>query len=322
MLTPIFKLEYNHKNITEDVSDYVVTIEYSDYEQGQSDEITITFEDAEGLWNGAWIPSKGDALRLYIGYVGSKLLNCGIFEIDEIEYNSPPDTLIVKALATGIKKAFRQPNSVGYENKTLKQIANEIARKHELTLVGDIEDIKVERITQNQERDLSFLKRLSEQYGYIFKIAEEKLVFYKSEKLISADSAKIIYKSDLSSIRLTEKTSHAYKSVSVAYRNPKTGKDVTATAKNPNCVKGDTLKLSVRAENKQQALLQAKAALAKGNYTIEGSLSMPGNPYLVAGLNAELKDLGYFSGKYHITEAHHIIDKTSGYATSLEVKSC
>ena len=86
MLTPIFKLEYNHKNITEDVSDYVVMIEYSDYEQGQSDEITITFEDAEGLWNGAWIPSKGDALRLYIGYVGSKLLNCGIFEIAEIEY--------------------------------------------------------------------------------------------------------------------------------------------------------------------------------------------------------------------------------------------
>ena len=126
----------------------------------------------------------------------------------------------------------------------------------------------------------------------------------------------------IAGIRLTEKTSHAYKSVSVAYRNPKTGKDVTATAKNPNCVKGDTLKLSVRAENKQQALLQAKAALAKGNYTIEGSLSMPGNPYLVAGLNAELKDLGYFSGKYHITEAHHIIDKTSGYATSLEVKSC
>ena len=49
---------------------------------------------------------------------------------------------------------------------------------------------------------------------------------------------------------------------------------------------------------------------------------MPGNPYLIAGLNTELKDLGYFSGKYHITEAHHIIDKTSGYATSLEVKSC
>lgn len=322
MLTPTFKLEYNQKNITKDVSDYVVSIDYADYEHGQSDEVSITFEDSEGLWNGAWLPSKGDALRLFIGYVGEKLLNCGIFEIDEIEYETPPDTLTVKALATGIKKSFRQENSVGYENKTLKQIANEVAKRHDLTLVGEIEDIKVERITQDHERDLTFLKRLAEQYGYIFKISENNLVFYKTEKLISAKSAKIIYKSDVTNARFIEKTSHLYKSVSVAYRNPKTGKDVTATAKNENCVKGDTLKLSTRAENKQQALIMAKSALQKGNYTIEGSLSMMGNPLLVAGLNVETKDFGYFSGKYHITEAHHIIDKIMGYSTNVEVKSC
>ena len=185
-----------------------------------------------------------------------------------------------------------------------------------------IEDIKVERITQDHERDLTFLKRLAEQYGYIFKISENNLVFYKTEKLITADSAKIIYKSDVTNARFIEKTSHLYKSVSVAYRNPKTGKDVTATAKNENCVKGDTLKLSTRAENKQQALVMAKSALQKGNHTIEGSLSMIGNPLLVAGLNVETKDFGYFSGKYHITEAHHIIDKIMGYSTNVEVKSC
>ncbi|MBR6126951.1 phage protein D, partial [bacterium] len=213
MLTPIFKLEYNQKNITQDVSDYVLNIEYSDFEHGQSDEITITFENSEGLWNGAWIPSKGDALRLFIGYAGEKLLNCGIFEIDEIELNSPPDIIIVKGLATGIKKSFRQENSIGYENKTLQQIANEVAKRHNLTLVGNIENIKVERITQNHERDLTFLKRVAEEYGYIFKIAEGNLVFYKTEKLINADSAKILYKTDLSTISLREKTSQNYKSV-------------------------------------------------------------------------------------------------------------
>ena len=322
MLIPTFKLEYNQKNITHDVSDYVISIDYIDYEHGQSDEISITFEDSEGLWNGAWIPSKGDALRLYIGYSGEQLLNCGIFEIDEIEYETPPDTLTVKALATGIKKSFRQKNSIGYENKTLKQIASEVAKRHQLTLVGEIEDIKVERITQNQERDLTFLKRLAEQYGYIFKIAEGNLVFYKTEKLLSAKSAKILYKSEITNARFVEKTSHLYKSVSVAYRNPKTGKDVTAIAKNEKCVKGDSLKLSVRAENKKQALIMAKAALQKGNYTIEGTLAMQGNPFLIAGLNIETKDFGYFSGKYHITEAHHRIDKLMGYSTSLEVKSC
>ena len=244
------------------------------------------------------------------------------FEIDEIEFATPPDVLTVKALATGITKALRQNNSVAYENKTLKQIASEIAQKHSLTLVGEIEDVRVERITQNQERDLTFLKKLAEQYGYIFKIAERNLVFYKTEKLTGADAAKILYRTDLSRITLTEKTSKNYKSVTVSYHNPKTGKKITATAKNEKCVKGDTLKINERCEDKQQALLKAKAALAKGNNTIEGSIDLVGNPNLIAGLNVELKDLGYFSGKYHITQTRHFIDRTSGYGTSLEVKSC
>lgn len=322
MYKPIFKIEYNQKDITTDVSNQVLNIEYTDFEHGQSDEITITFEDTQKLWQGSWIPSKGDSLRVFIGYEGEKLLNCGIFEIDEIEFATPPDVLTVKALATGITKALRQNNSVAYENKTLKQIASEIAQKHSLTLVGEIEDVRVERITQNQERDLTFLKKLAEQYGYIFKIAEGNLVFYKTEKLTGADAAKILYRTDLSKITLTEKTSKNYKSVTVSYHNPKTGKKITATAKNEKCVNGDTLKINERCENKQQALLKAKAALAKGKNTIEGSIDLIGNPNLIAGLNVELKDLGYFSGKYHITQTRHFIDRTSGYGTSLEVKSC
>ena len=136
MLQPTFKLEYNKKDITKDISDYVLNINYTDVEHGQSDEVEIIFEDSQKLWQDAWIPSKGDNIRLYIGYVGEKLLNCGVFEIDEIEFSTPPDILIVKAIATGITKSLRQNNSVAYENKNLKQIANEIAKKHNLTLVG------------------------------------------------------------------------------------------------------------------------------------------------------------------------------------------
>ena len=322
MLIPTFQLFYNHKNITEDVAIYVLSVEYTDVEHGESDEIQIIFEDTEKLWQSSWLPAKGDTLRLYIGYKGQKLLNCGIFEIDEIEFESPPDIMIVKALATGIKKPLRQNNSTGYENKTLKQIAKEIADKHGYSLIGDIEDVRVERITQNQEKDLSFLKRLAEEYGYIFKIAENNLVFYDVRKLEGAKSSKILYKQDLTHINLKEKTSKNYKSVVVSYNNPKTGKKVTATAKNTNVTKGDTLKINVRCENKQQAILKAKAALAKGKDTIEGSIEMAGDPNQVAGLNVEIKDIGYFSGKYHITQARHRIDKQTGYKTFSEIKSC
>lgn len=322
MLIPIFELFYEQKNITKIVSQYVKSIEYIDVEHGESDELQIVFEDSEKLWQNSWIPSNGDSLRLYLGYKGEKLLNCGSFEIDEIEFTAPPDTLTVKALATGIKKPLRQQNSIAYEDKTLKQIAYEIAHRHGLILVGEVENVRVERITQNQERDLTFLKKLAEQYGYIFKVTENNLVFYKTEKLLNANAAKILYKNDLTSINLKEKTAQKYKAAIVSYHNPKTGQRVTASIQNENCVKGDVLKITSRCENKEQAILQARAALEKNNHTIEGFIDLAGNSQYIAGLNIEVKDIGYFSGKYHIKRARHYIDRSSGYQLNLEVKSC
>ena len=234
MLVPIFELFYEKKNITKDVSPYVTNIEYTDYEHGQSDELQITFEDSGKQWQSSWLPSKGDSLRAYIGYQTEKLLNCGTFEIDELEYSAPPDEVIVKGLATGIKKPLRQNNSVGYENKTLKQIAKEIADRQGLTLVGNIEYIKVDRITQDKEQDLKFLTKLAEQYGYIFKVAEGNLVFYNVRELKTAKTSQIFYKSDLLSISLREKTSQKYKAVQVTYFDPKkkkTKKSVDLVAK-------------------------------------------------------------------------------------------
>lgn len=322
MLIPIFELFYNKKNITRDVSPYVTAIEYIDNEHGSSDELSISFEDTEKLWQGSWIPTKGDSLRAYIGYEAEKLLNCGTFEIDELEFETPPDVITIKGLATGIKKPLRQKNSVGYENKTLKQIANEIAVKHDLKLVGEIADVRVDRITQNKERDLTFLTKLAEQYGYIFKIAENNLVFYDVKKLKGAKPIQIFYKTELLHLNLREKTSQKYKSVKVAYFNPKKKKTVSTVAHNKNVQKGDTLNINVRCSDKKQAILKANAALATADTKIEGDIEFTGNPYLIAGTNIELKGIGYFSGKYHIKQARHVFDRLSGYKTYCEVISC
>ncbi len=322
MLIPIFELFYEQKNITKDVSPYVISLEYTDVEHGESDELQIAFEDSEKLWQGDWLPCKGDNLRAHIGYQSEKLLNCGNFEIDELEYSTPPDVVTVKGLATGIKKPLRQKNSQGYENTTLKQIAKEIADKHNYNLVGEIADVRVDRITQNKERDLTFLTKLAEEYGYIFKIVENNLVFYDVKKLKGAKSMQIFYKSDLVSINLREKTSQKYKSVQVSYFDPKKKKTVKATARNENVIKGDTLKITVRCSDKKQAIIKAKAALNTADTKIEGSLEFVGNPYLIAGSNIELKGIGHFSGKYHIKQARHVFDRSSGYKTYCEVESC
>lgn len=322
MLIPEFKLLYENKDITKSVAPFVISIEYKDVEHGESDELTIQFEDAEKLWQGDWIPSKVDSLKLHLGYKNQKLLNCGIFEIDETEYDTPPDTVSVKALATEIKKPLRERNSKGYEKTTLKKIAKSIADKHGYKLIADVEDVQIDRITQNKEYDLTFLKNLAEEYGYIFKISDNKLVFYDVLKLKGAKSAVIFNKTDLIQINLREKTSQKYKSVQVKYFNPKTKKTVTASAKNDSVKKGDTLKITTRITNKKQAQTMANAALANSNTKIEGTFETVGNPNLVAGSNVEIKGIGHFSGKYHLKTVRHYLDRTNGYKTYCEVESC
>jgi phage protein D len=318
---PVFFLEYEQKDITAYISPFVLSVTYTDHEHGKSDEVDIQIEDREHLWKSSWYPAKGDALTLKIGYEGEGLLPCGGFEIDELELSAPPDIISLKGLGTNIKKALRQENTKAYENKSLKQIASEIASNHGFELVGEIKDIKVKRITQKQERDIAFLKRIAEDYGYVFKITDGKLVFYEIEKLESANTVFVIDRKDLISFSLRDKTHELYKACSVSYHDPKSKRLITHTVKADGIVKGDTFKINERCENKEQAIAKAKAALSRKNgLQTEGSVAVIGNPKLVAGVNLEIAGLYTLNGKYHIKSSKHTIDRSAGYKTELEVK--
>lgn len=82
------------------------------------------------------------------------------------------------------------------------------------------------------------------------------------------------------------------------------------------------MKINARCSSRKDAIVKANAALGAADIKIEGSLEFIGNPYLIAGTNIELKGIGHFSGKYHITQARHVLDRASGYKTYCEVTSC
>ena len=60
---PVFVLSYEQKNITSDITPYVRSVTYTDYLSGQSDELEVELEDADGRWVRHWYPGKGDTLR-------------------------------------------------------------------------------------------------------------------------------------------------------------------------------------------------------------------------------------------------------------------
>lgn len=321
---PGWVLEYEGKDVTTDVSPYMLDITYTDVLEGEADNLDISLEDRDHQWKNGWWPQRSDKVRLAIGYEGEALVNCGVFQVDEVELNGPPDAVKLRALSAGVKEALRTLSTVAYEKKTLKQIAKEIAGKHGLTLTGNVSEEKAkrrpQRITQRNEHDLAFLRRLGKAEGVIFTVKDEQLVWHDLFLLDAAEAISRINRPDTSSYRFRVKTDQVYKACEVRYHDPKTKKTITYTHQAEGVKTGDTLKIYDRCESKADAIIKAKAALRNRNGAqVEGTISLPGAPLLAAGTNVEIVGFGVLDGIYQIIKARHTMSRGGGYKTDIDI---
>lgn len=320
----IVELTIAGRNVTADVSPYVSRVCYTDKVEAESDDVSIVLEDTEHKWVNEWYPTEGDTLTLKIGKPG-EMLDCGLFEIDQVEVEGPPDIFTIKAIAAAITKSLRTKNSKPFEKQSLKKIAQYFADKHGLTLTGDIgklNDIAIERKTQDNQSDIAFLTGLAREYGLLFSVRGKQLVFMDEEQLEAANPVATIYKTALSRYTFTDKTSQIYTAATVAGRNAKANA-VKKWNIQPSGTEGekDTLVVYSNVEDDSQAQAQAKAALRnKNKEKMTGTLSLPGNTMLVAGATIELPDMGKFSGKWYITSSAHNESKDGGYTTDLTIR--
>lgn len=193
--SPYFKVTYEGVDITNDLTDSVLSISYSDAVEGESDEIRLVLHDFHGKWKSEWRSNNGDKISLQIGYSEDNLLDCGTFEIDEIHYKGQPDTVEISALAIGSTNTLRDFKSRVFENQTIRQIAQRIADENDLNLsyglinagilapstsirVSRIEDMIIQRCVQDREPDLAFLNRIANKFGLIFNVRGSEMYYY------------------------------------------------------------------------------------------------------------------------------------------------
>ncbi|WP_298438083.1 contractile injection system protein, VgrG/Pvc8 family [Geobacter sp.] len=320
---PVWILEYETKDISVAIAPYVLQVIYIDNLAGESDELEINIEDRDHRWKNTWAPAKGDRIRLTIGYRGETMLPCGDFQVDEIEYNGPPDTVSIRCLAAGVTESLRTKNSQAFEGMTLRKIAERIAAGHGLTVSGTVPEIRVERVTQNRETDLAFLKRLALAYGYVFSVRGTQLVWHEQERLDQADAVAVVRRTGLAgSYTLRTKSSQVYRGCQVSYFDPKKKKLITHTFKAAGITTGDVLKLTERCESKAQAEIKAKAALRNANgRQVEGTLPLQGDQRLVAGLNVTLEGWGVLDDTFQVLKSRHVMERGGGYRTEIEVST-
>ncbi|EIL8914902.1 phage late control D family protein [Salmonella enterica] len=331
VLSPVFTLWYLKKNITSDITPYVTRITYSDNIKNESDTIEVELDDTDGRWLDAWYPGKGDTLTLKVGYQGEKLLSCGTFSIDEIEVSSPASVVSIRGVATSVNSALRTKSSRGFEGTTLAAIAGRIAKKHQLKLVGSIEAIKIDRVTQYAETDVAFLRRLASEYGYAVKIVSDQLIFSHLATLRSQEPVRQLKPQDVARYSLRDTINRVYKSARVKHQKSSTKKLIVyeadgGTSESSKQTKGgkvtsaDRLQVNSRVSDPDSARIKADSALASHNeYQQSGSLTLMGASQLTAGNKIELSGFGQLSGPWLITTARHTLDRSSGYVTELDV---
>jgi phage protein D len=88
------------------------------------------------------------------------------------------------------------------------------------TLGLGLSKIKIDRSTQNRETDLSYLSRISAEYGLAFNVKPPTMVFYSLKQLEDAPPTFVINKKDITSAELTDKTEGTFANADVSYHDP------------------------------------------------------------------------------------------------------
>ena len=324
--SPNWVLTYVGVNITADVSQMVLAIRYVDRLEGASGELEVDLEDSEKLWQGPWYPALGDVVSLQIGYGDEALLDCGEFQIDELELDGPPDVMRIRCLAAYITPAMRTANTVAYEGMGVMEIAAQIAAKYGLALVAatseSSSDVVFERVTQRRQTDLEFLKRLAREHNFDFTIRAGQLIFYDRPALESVPAVQTIVRSDTVRFSFRNRSRRIYDGAQFSYFDPDIkeliSQSVSANSPSPT---GDTLKIVARCENAQQAMVKAEALLHLHNMVfVDTYLESPGCTVLVAGNNVNLSGWGVLDGTYLIETAQHRLARVAGYSTSIAAR--
>ena len=308
---------------TRDLMPFCQSIEYVDNAHGEADEVSVTLHDDGRFIGGSWLPAKGDRLGLQIGFEDASKIDCGAFEIDTNDFSFEPSRLKLRALSAPVTRSLRTKRTTQFDDTTLQRIAADIAARHGLSLVGEIQTIPINRRTQHDVNDLAFVKDLAEEYGYVVKVDAARLIFHELEALDQLAEVMTLGRDEVGpGSSLKQKTVQTYKTAVVEFTDPTTGETRRAEVQAEGVDSGDTLRRHIEADSIGDAERKAQAALYRANRAekANGTLNIEGRPAAVAGATLRLTGFGVLDGRYKVDKAVHRWAESGPWTVALDVE--
>ena len=308
-----YKIVYSGKDITNDISNILVSLEVIDRLEGKAGDICLELEDHNSKFLGSWYPETDDKIEVWLEDV-----YCGAYWVDEVENTGNRSGIHcrIRAMSVKMKAIVQGAKKKGYRGKSLKDLANEVASSMGLTVKGSIQGTVTENCTKN---DLQFLSAQAKKNGYILKVDSGSIVFSKYNDLKNQKSLKLS-KGDVISYTIKDKAVGRYSKCTCNWYDADKKKSYTGTATIAPLGYGEA-NIWEEVNSNADALERAKDWLTdKLKQKADIELELVGDKRLWAGVHIELSDFGKKDGSYIIKEVRHLVDRPGKLKTTIELQ--
>jgi phage protein D len=316
-------------------------------QEGGMSSLALTFENWSSREGGAAGHSFEDervfALGTEVSLYGGELISpTEIFRgrISAIEMQVDPDgpPRLTLHAEDALAKARLTRRIEVHENKSIADIARDIAGRYGLTpVVSDLHDGAATWVQAN-ESDLAFLRRLLERFAADVQIVGTELhVAPRAD--VHRNELELAMHGQLKSVRAVADLSQQATEVKVTGFDPSSGQAVSGTGSGAALGPGQgragaqLLRQALVERNEQtshrlalsageaRALAESEfAARARGFVRVEGVAE--GNPALRVGSNVKLKEISpRFDNTYYVVSCMHRFDLRGGYETTFTAES-
>ncbi|MDH5633068.1 MAG: contractile injection system protein, VgrG/Pvc8 family [Gammaproteobacteria bacterium] len=176
---PDYRLSINGADITPAIEGRLVSLAINDRKGFEADDCSIVIDDHDGL---VALPRRGVELEIWLGYKGEPLINKGVFIVDEVGHQGPPDQITIRGRSADFRADLLAQKTRAWDNVTLGDVVQTIAGKHKLEpgIADNLAGAVIKHIDQTDESDANFLTRLGVRYGAIATVKNKTLLFMRA----------------------------------------------------------------------------------------------------------------------------------------------
>lgn len=219
---------YEDTDITRHITRDLLSLSYTDSIDDEADSLDLELSDKDGKWCNEWLPDRGNTVKVILMNTDNLdyFIDTGKMQVDRLQIKGLPKIIQISAVSIPLNNTIRRKNKTRtFENTDLITIAQNIANDAKLELFTDIEEEipKYDRIDQDQESDLVFLRRLCKDAGLTVKVAVEKLIIFDQRSYEKKPAVMTIQLgiSQVLSYSFESQQHERYRSCTIKWRNPR-----------------------------------------------------------------------------------------------------